>query len=483
MKKLLSLLLLLTGLSGSLYAQNDDNDVFYDASEQLILLSLETSDGNQTIEKYGREELEKFTLFKHLFEDLEYTNETIPLNIKESLPTHFAELVALANGQQTELSDAMLNDARENPEYLKHLFLLAIHLDPTDKKVLYPITVALLNNPSIMTNQTDLTIAVLDNFVELINEPVIHIFRVQSYIRTILATDYLKNSLTNRQARLLISGIKKQAVAIYDNEKLYQRINMYLYDKPLNTYKDIQPLFPIVPGTLLGSRPKPGQFPISTKDVVDLMHVTVQDKNDLPALDLSANRITSIDPETFKNMPNFEWLDLSGNQISSIQADNFINLGNITSLSLNYNILTVLSADVFSKTPLLEALFLQNNQLQSLALGTFSDLRRLEIVNVSNNRLATLTAGTFSNLPALEVINLSDNQLQTIEQGTFTNVPLLQSIILLNNQLQVTKEQIRAENPLPDNCTIFITLEDYNNPPNENDNDDAVVLIQADDLE
>ncbi len=105
-------------------------------------------------------------------------------------------------------------------------------------------------------------------------------------------------------------------------------------------------------------------------------------------------------------------LDLSGNKIATIEAGTFDAFRRMTKLILN------------------------NNRLKSIS-GVFSDDESfdLEELHLEGNKISTLEEDTFSMLESLKSLYLDDNPIETIDEGAFDGLHDLQLLSLDGGEL------------------------------------------------
>ena len=103
-------------------------------------------------------------------------------------------------------------------------------------------------------------------------------------------------------------------------------------------------------------------------------------------------------------------------------------LASLRELDLSGNKLVTVEADTFCEMPELRNLNLRNNQLMMIEAGAFRDMSSLYNLNLSRNQLTVIQAGTFCKLRSLYYLILSENTLTTIEAGAFGEMPALQEI-------------------------------------------------------
>ncbi|KAI8482336.1 Bax inhibitor 1 [Branchiostoma belcheri] len=89
------------------------------------------------------------------------------------------------------------------------------------------------------------------------------------------------------------------------------------------------------------------------------------------------NQITTINSDTFANLPQLQWLSLSYNQITTIPSGIFVNLHQLQKLFLSYNQITTIPSGTFVNLPQLQELWLNDNQITTIPsvviilIGTF----------------------------------------------------------------------------------------------------------------
>uniref|UniRef100_A0A1I8BGV7 Ig-like domain-containing protein n=1 Tax=Meloidogyne hapla TaxID=6305 RepID=A0A1I8BGV7_MELHA len=137
----------------------------------------------------------------------------------------------------------------------------------------------------------------------------------------------------------------------------------------------------------------------------------------LISLDLSENKITTINEHMLRDSPAIEVLDLSQNQLSVAQSSSFFAAQKLKSLNLSHNRLHRFDYDSFS--PLFQ---------------------NLDISNCKNLRL--IEQRSFSFTPVLQFLKLANNsQLQYISPYAFQN-SLLYELVISNNSLETIDNKI-----------------------------------------
>ncbi|XP_078071164.1 toll-like receptor 3 [Mustelus asterias] len=173
---------------------------------------------------------------------------------------------------------------------------------------------------------------------------------------------------------------------------------------------------------------------LSETDIVELSlrntHLKVQNttfvglnKTNLTSLDLSNNRLTTLQDNSFEWLRNLEYLHLENNSIGHITRKTFAGLGNLKSLNLK------------------KGLKGQNVRTEAESLiddYSFQGLKNLVQLNLEGNSIAGIRAHTFSGLTSLQYLSLYNClvDLKTISNETFVS---LAESPLVNLNLTKTK--------------------------------------------
>lgn len=161
----------------------------------------------------------------------------------------------------------------------------------------------------------------------------------------------------------------------------------------------------------------------------------------LKRLDLSENRIDSIEANAFNEIGHtLISLRIShglGMQMFQIPHESFRQLTALEALDLSNNKLKTLNDNSFHFMNNLVSLELHDNQIDSLQKGTFqSDIHtKLTVVSLRYNNLKQLQTHSFVDLEELNAIYLDDNRIETIEKRAFMNLDHLKLLNLRGNKL------------------------------------------------
>lgn len=128
-------------------------------------------------------------------------------------------------------------------------------------------------------------------------------------------------------------------------------------------------------------------------------------------LDLSENRIFSLQHGVFNALNEAVIIDVSKNRVNQIQRNAFKGLqGTLAMLNLSHNLL----GEVFSYT--------------------FVSLTNLRVLDLSYNHIGVLASGSFTGLPNLKALHLTGNSLR--ELGFPASLPSLDYLLLKDNRLE-----------------------------------------------
>jgi Leucine rich repeat len=171
-------------------------------------------------------------------------------------------------------------------------------------------------------------------------------------------------------------------------------------------------------------------------------------KVNLPAvqnLDLSYNRIKSLNNTSFNKVPNVVALDVSHNDLTIIVNFTFRNLRNLAKLDLGHNALDTFDFKCFNT--MLRTLNLQQNRIADIHPRVAKNISVREI-NLSGNRITNISALQLS-CEQIEVLHLSNNtKLNFHGQKLKAFQKVLKSLFIdgVNHQVDMTRQLAKFEN-------------------------------------
>lgn len=162
----------------------------------------------------------------------------------------------------------------------------------------------------------------------------------------------------------------------------------------------------------------------------------------LVSLDISINRVSSINPASTILNSSLRELNVSGNLLTQILLNSLLhNFENLQILDLSNNILEALGGDsndeLFNYSTFkssLQVLDVHNNQISTLDSAWFSKMTKLEVLILNTNHLVIIPANVFSNSTNLIQLDLSHMpKLKYIDQDAFSGLNNLHTLILSHN--------------------------------------------------
>ncbi|KAM9354944.1 toll-like receptor 5 [Pholidichthys leucotaenia] len=162
-----------------------------------------------------------------------------------------------------------------------------------------------------------------------------------------------------------------------------------------------------------------GGLPFS--NALDLDRSTFEGLNNssLLALDLSDNRISTLNQGVFSPLKEVKIIDVSQSKVKKIERNAFEGLqGSLKMLNLSHNLLGEVFIYTFDSLVNLEVLDLSYNHIGILAFRSFSGLPNLRLLNLTGNALREL--GFPAPLPRLDYLMLNDNMLNPSAVNSIT---------------------------------------------------------------
>ncbi|XP_067008580.2 phospholipase A2 inhibitor beta [Anabrus simplex] len=163
--------------------------------------------------------------------------------------------------------------------------------------------------------------------------------------------------------------------------------------------------------------------------------------HDLRSVFLNNNSITAIAESTFRVLPSLWMLDLSGNKLETLEKYTFKNNTSLWSLILRGNNIKLPANTIFLEAPFLVRLDLSYNNLETLDDNTFLSMNKLKSLRLHNNRLNSLSKSWFRGLKNLHHLFLEDNNLHYLNPDTFVYTESLIELSLSRNNLMISSGQ------------------------------------------
>ncbi|XP_011499113.1 PREDICTED: leucine-rich repeat-containing protein 15 [Ceratosolen solmsi marchali] len=161
----------------------------------------------------------------------------------------------------------------------------------------------------------------------------------------------------------------------------------------------------------------------------------------LQALGLPNNLLDGVPTVALARLIGLERLDLTHNKLKTLEATSFQGLSNVTYLDLSDNLLSQLSPQAFASLPSLRSLKMHGNRLSVSALSALRGLRNLEELDLSANLLSgPLGPSLLPAMPRLRYLTVAENELKNVQQGALMGLKNLTSLSLTHNQIDVLED-------------------------------------------
>lgn len=159
----------------------------------------------------------------------------------------------------------------------------------------------------------------------------------------------------------------------------------------------------------------------------------------LNELNLSHNNLTDIVEGTFEGLGNLKNLLLDNNLLESTPDGGmaFLHLESLEILNLSMNRIKTVQRISFDALIKLEVLDLGYNRIRFIDDTVFNPLVSLEILLLNNNYLTTISPQRWENLDKLTYLNLAENFLTSFDAGYNFSFPKLTKLNLSGNALTV----------------------------------------------
>eukprot|EP00058_Branchiostoma_floridae_P017721 XP_002603210.1 hypothetical protein BRAFLDRAFT_93378 [Branchiostoma floridae] len=134
-------------------------------------------------------------------------------------------------------------------------------------------------------------------------------------------------------------------------------------------------------------------------------------------LEITKTNISTIQPGAFRGLSYVIKIYLQANRITSLEADTFVGLESLTHLFLDKNSIAAISQHAFRGLPLLKVVQLSHNCLRFLPVDAILQLKAFTLVNLATNHIATINSSVLR-LRHFRLV-VTDNRLRCDESLTW----------------------------------------------------------------
>lgn len=198
---------------------------------------------------------------------------------------------------------------------------------------------------------------------------------------------------------------------------IFRKINVNLYDEPLNVEK----------------------IDVENVQISNLCRNAIRNLENLYTIQLIGNQMSGIESGAFNNLPSLRNLIIKENKIKSIDDGVFNNL-QMRKLDLSSNKINKIGEKAFADMPNLEVLILDMNKIKTIHSEWFKNTPKLYRLSMMDNSLNIIQEHAFQHLngnarPRDLDIWLSKNVLREINAQAFDNIDKIDTLWLDDNQL------------------------------------------------
>ena len=179
----------------------------------------------------------------------------------------------------------------------------------------------------------------------------------------------------------------------------------------------------------------------------------------LISLDLSSNKISSIDILSKVNFPLLNHLYLNGNSISSITAISDFKFPNLIELNLSSNKISSIDSLVKANFPNLKELLLSKNEISSIDKLSEVNFKKIKILTLDNNKISSIECLSKIQFRKIREIRLEKNKIKNIHILSKVILPKLSYLSIGDDILGDNLNELKEIN-VPNLEDIFLYVND-----------------------
>ena len=172
---------------------------------------------------------------------------------------------------------------------------------------------------------------------------------------------------------------------------------------------------------------------VSGNELRSIRRQSLRGLDSLTHLHLARNRIETVHDEALADSASVLVLDLSGNALNAC-PNALKSLTALQTLDLSFNRINSIEEAAILEMKQLWRLQLSHNRLENVSLGLLGGLKALQILDVSSNRISRVDKGAFDGNKLLQAVRLDGNALTSMD-GLFANLPVLTWLNISSNAI------------------------------------------------
>ncbi|RXG69951.1 Toll-like receptor 6 [Armadillidium vulgare] len=173
---------------------------------------------------------------------------------------------------------------------------------------------------------------------------------------------------------------------------------------------------------------------LSRNSLKNLHSNILHQSSNLKQILLSNNNFEEL-PSAVQNLSFLNYLDMSQNKILTLEFYDFKRLSNLHVFNLSSNLLKNISKSTFNSLQSLRVLDISDNNIESIKEGSLDSIKDLNVLKLSRNKLGNIN-GLFAGMEYLEELDLSENNINMFDYA-FLPRQLLKLLIRKNNVKQL----------------------------------------------
>ena len=162
----------------------------------------------------------------------------------------------------------------------------------------------------------------------------------------------------------------------------------------------------------------------------------------LKVLDLSHNRLVTLEGQVLAKLTSLSMLDVSYNQLHTVNGRGLTG-SSLTIISLSHNAISGISQDTFEGLTQITSLSLDHNKIRYVPTDLLRDSTGLEDLSFNGNQLVEVPQ-TLKFLPNLRTLDLGENAITDIRETDFNALNKLYGLRLAGNRIKaITKNHLK----------------------------------------